>query len=121
MLFFRCFKISNGQSSDQHTSELPERNTPMADHIYTVSSNFPGNRTSRMLDFSTSLTPEGLPLFTQMSRQPKTPTPSRTTSPKRVTIVNPDGTRCLGEQREIKTMSTTTQLMHQLQQKLWTL
>ncbi|QMV80672.1 AC4 [Tomato yellow net virus] len=74
-----------------------------------------------MLDFSTSLTPEGLPVFTQMFRQPKTPTPSRIISPKRVIIVNPDSTRCLAEQRQIKTTSTTTPSMHLLSERLLTL
>nr|AGD98908.1 AC4 [Tomato rugose yellow leaf curl virus] len=74
-----------------------------------------------MLDFSTLLTPEGLPIFTQMSRQPKTPTPSRITSPKRVIFVNPDNTRYVGEQRPIKTMFTTTPSMPEELQRLFRL
>nr|AXU39859.1 AC4 protein [Desmodium leaf distortion virus]AXU39864.1 AC4 protein [Desmodium leaf distortion virus] len=74
-----------------------------------------------MLDFSTSSTQEGLPTFTQMSRLPKTPTPSGITSPKRVIIVNPDNTRCMAEQRQIKTTSTITPSMHLVLQRLLTL
>ncbi|QMV80667.1 AC4 [Tomato golden net virus] len=71
-----------------------------------------------MLDFSTLLTQEGLPIFTQMYRQPKTPMPSRITSPRRVIIVNPDNTRCLAELRPTKTTSITTPSMQDLHQRL---
>ncbi|AOT83457.1 AC4 [Wissadula yellow mosaic virus] len=118
MKLFRCFMPSNGQSSNQHTSESQERNIQTVSHTFTVSSSSPESQISRMLDFSTSLTQEGLPVFTQMYKQPKTPTPSRITSPKRVIIVNPDNTQCLGEQDQIKTTSFTTPSMHQVWAKL---
>ncbi|QCG75876.1 C4 protein [Tomato twisted leaf virus] len=121
MRLLRCFKHSHGQSSNQPTSESQERNTPTVSHISTVSSSSPASQTSRMLGFSTLLTPEGLPLFTQMSRQPKTPMPSRTTSPRRVIIVNPDNTKCLAEQSQIKTTCITTPSMHLVWEKLSTL
>nr|AOT83446.1 AC4 [Wissadula yellow mosaic virus] len=118
MKLFRCFMPSNGQSSNQHISESQERNIQTDSHIFTVSSSYPESRISRMLDFSTSLTQEGLPVFTQMYRQPKTPTPSRITSPKKVIIVNPDSTKCLGEQTQPKTTSFATPSMHQVWAKL---
>nr|QMV80677.1 AC4 [Tomato mosaic severe dwarf virus] len=121
MKLFKCFNPFHGQSSNPHISESPERNIQTGIPISTVSYNSQESRTSRMLDFSTSLTPEGLPVFTQMFRQPKTPTPSRIISPKRVIIVNPDNTRCLGVRRPIKTTSTTTQLMQLVQERLWRL
>ncbi|UFT26573.1 AC4 protein [Desmodium yellow spot virus] len=121
MKLFKCFKPYHGQSSNQPTFESQERNTQTDSHTFTVSSNSPASRTSRMLDFSTSLTPEGLPIFTQMSKLPKTPTPSRITSPKRVIIVNPDNTKCLGEQNQTKTMSTTTPSMQLVLERLLTL
>ncbi|ARM20163.1 AC4 protein [Jacquemontia yellow vein virus] len=121
MKLFRCFNPYHGQLSNPHTSESPERNMPMGSLTYTASSNYRGSPTSRMLDFSTSLTQEGLPIFTQISRQPKTPTPSRITSPKKVIIVNPDCTRCLGEQSQTKTTSTTTLSMHLVRERLSTL
>ncbi|UNA95272.1 AC4 [Euphorbia severe leaf golden mosaic virus] len=118
MKLFNCFNSSHGQSSNQHTSESPERNTPTDSPTFTASYNSPESLTSRMLDFSTSLTPEGLPVFTQMFRQPKTPTPSRITSPKKVIIVRPDDTKCLGVQRQIKTTSTTTPSMQLVRERL---
>ncbi|QHB15495.1 AC4 [Papaya begomovirus 2] len=118
MKLFRCFSSFSGQSSSPRTSESQERNMPMGSLTYTASSNSPENLTSRMLDFSTLLTPEGLPVFTQTSRLPKTPTPSRITSPKRVIIVNPDNIKCLGEQSPAKTTCTTTPLMHQVRERL---
>ncbi|AAB17964.2 AC4 [Cabbage leaf curl virus] len=118
MKLFRCFKPCRGQSSNPHTSESQERNIQTGSPIYTVSSNYQESRTSRMLDFSTSLTPEGLPIFTQTFRQPKTPMPSRITSPKMVIIVNPGSTRCLGVQRQIKTTSTTTPSMRDVWKRL---
>nr|AFD62687.1 AC4 [Tomato rugose yellow leaf curl virus] len=118
MKLFKCFKPFHGQSSSQHMSESQERNTPTDIPISIVSSSYPESRTSRMLDFSTLLTPEGLPIFTQMSRQPKTPTPSRITSPKRVIFVNPDNTGYLGAQRPIKTTFTTTPSMPEELQRL---
>ncbi|UFT26552.1 AC4 protein [Macroptilium mottle virus] len=121
MKLFKCFNVCHGQSSDPHTSESPERNIQTDSHIYTVSSNYQESPTSRMQDFSTSLTPEGLPIFTRTFRQPRTPTPSETTSPKTVIIVNPDNTKCLGEQKRIKTTSTITPLMHLIRQRLLTL
>ncbi|AGI42764.1 AC4 [Abutilon golden mosaic Yucatan virus] len=121
MKLFKCFKPSLGQSSNPHISESHERNIQTGSHTFTVSSSSPASPTSRMLDFSTSLTQEGLPLFTQISRLPKTPTPSRITSPKRVIIVNPDNTRCLAEQRQIRTTFTTTPSMHLVWERLLTL
>nr|AWV91964.1 AC4 protein [Cabbage leaf curl virus] len=114
----RCFNICHGQSSNPHTSESHERNIQTGSHTYTVSSNYQESPTSRMLDFSTSLTPEGLPIFTQTYRQPKTPMPSRITSPKMVIIVNPGNTKCLGVQRQIRTTSTTTPSMQELRKRL---
>nr|AFD62669.1 AC4 [Tomato rugose yellow leaf curl virus] len=119
MKLFKCFKPFHGQSSNQHISESQERNILTDIPISIVSSSYPESLTSRMLDFSTLLTPEGLPIFTQMSRQPKTPTPSRITSPKRVIIVNPDNTKCLGEQRQIKTTYTTTPSMQLVLERLF--
>nr|ABC74534.1 AL4 [Tomato severe leaf curl virus] len=121
MKLLKCFKICHGQSSNQRTYESPERNTQMDFRTSTVSSNSPGSPTSRMLDFSTSLTPEGLPIFIQTHRQPKTPTPSRITSPKKVIIVNPDNTKCLGVQNQTKTTSTTTPSMQLVLERLSTL
>ncbi|QDJ95900.1 AC4 protein [Cucumber chlorotic leaf virus] len=121
MKLFRCFSIFTGQSSNQRISESHERNIPTDSHTYTVSSNYQTNLTSRMLDFSTLLTQEGLPVFTQTYRQPKTPMPSRTTSPKRVIIVNPDSTKCLGVQRPTKTTSTATPSMQEVRERLSTL
>nr|QKV49864.1 AC4 protein [Rhynchosia golden mosaic Sinaloa virus] len=118
MKLFSCFSRYNGQSSNPHTYVSQERNIPMGSLTYTVSSNSQASLTSRMQDFSTSLTPEGLPIFTQTFRQPKTPMPSRITSPKMVIIVNPGNTKCLGVQRQIKTTSTITQLMQQVRQRL---
>ncbi|AEF12624.1 AC4 protein [Chenopodium leaf curl virus] len=121
MKLFSCFNPCLGQSSNLHTSESQERNTQMGSLIYTVSSNSPVSPTSRMLDFSTSLTPEGLPDFTRTSKALKTPTPSRITSPRKVIIVNPDNTKCLGVQRRIKTTCITTLLMQLLRERLSTL
>ncbi|AGI42769.1 AC4 protein [Vigna yellow mosaic virus] len=109
MMLFRCFRVSRGQSSNRHTYEFPERNMQMDSHISTVSFNYPVSPASRMLDFSTSLTPEGLPVFTQTFKQPKIQMQSRITSPKRVIIVNPGSTKCLGQQNRTKTTSTITQ------------
>nr|ALC76568.1 AC4 protein [Rhynchosia golden mosaic Yucatan virus] len=114
----RCFNICHGQSSNPHTSGSQERNIQTGSHTYTASSNFQESPTSRMLDFSTSLTPEGLPIFTQTFRQPKTPMPSRTTSPKMVIIVNPGNTKCLGVQRPIKTTYITTPSMQEVKKRL---
>ncbi|AGK90273.1 AC4 protein [Capraria yellow spot Yucatan virus] len=108
MKLFRCFNLCTGQSSSPYTYESQERNIQTGSPIYTVSSNSPASPTSRMLDFSTLLTPEGLPVFTQISKLPKTPTPSEITSPKRVIIVNPGSIRCLGVPKPIRTTSTTT-------------
>ncbi|AFM38722.1 AC4 protein [Jacquemontia mosaic Yucatan virus] len=105
---WNCFRICHGQSSVQHTSESPERYTLTETPISTSSFNFLENQTSRMNDFSTYLTHQGLPLSTLISKQPKTPTPSRITSPKRVIIVNPDNTRCLGQQEQTRRTYTTT-------------
>nr|ABA26613.1 AC4 [Cabbage leaf curl Jamaica virus] len=118
MKLFRCFKPCHGQSSNPHTSESQERSIQTVPPTYTVSSSFQESPTSRMLDYLTSLTPEGLPIFTQTFRQPKTPMPSRITSPKMVIIVNPGNTRCLGEQRQIKTTSTTTPSMRDVWKRL---
>ncbi|AAD22943.1 AC4 [Bean calico mosaic virus] len=109
MKLFACFKNCHGQSSNQHISESPERNIQMDSLIYTVSFNSQASPTSRMLDFSTLLTQEGLPIFTQTFRQPRTPTQSRTTSPKKVIIVNPGNIRCLAQQNQTRTTYTTTQ------------
>nr|ADX96024.1 AC4 [Squash leaf curl virus] len=107
--FLRCFCISRGQSSNRITLESPERNIPTGLRTYTASFNYLENPTSRMLDyFSTSLTPDGLPDFTRTFRLPKTPTPSRTTSPKKVIIVNPGNIKCLGVQSRTKTTYITT-------------
>ncbi|QCB65755.1 AC4 protein [Tomato chlorotic leaf curl virus] len=121
MKLFRCFKPFHGQSSSQPISGSPERITQTETPISTALFNSPGSPTSRMLDFSTLLTPDGQPLFTQIFRQPKTPMPSRITSPKRVTIVNPDSTRFLGEPKPIRTMSITTPSMQEVFQRLLTL
>nr|WFQ89715.1 MAG: AC4 protein [Squash leaf curl virus] len=119
--FLRCFCISRGRSSNRITLESPERNIPTGLRTYTASFNYLGNPTSRMLDFSTSLTPDGLPDFTQTFRLPKTPTPSRTTSPKKVIIVNPGNIKCLGVQNQTKTTYIITPLMQVEREKLSTL
>nr|AIQ86205.1 AC4 [Squash leaf curl virus]AIQ86304.1 AC4 [Squash leaf curl virus] len=116
--FLRCFCISRGQSSNQITLESPERNIPTGLRTYTASFNYLENPTSRMLDFSTSLTPDGLPDFTRTFRLPKTPTPSRTTSPKKVIIVNPGNIKCLGVQSRTKTTYITTPSMQVVREKL---
>nr|AIQ86025.1 AC4 [Squash leaf curl virus] len=116
--FLRCFCISRGQSSDRITLESPERNIPTGLRTYTASFNYLENPTSRMLDFSTSLTPDGLPDFTRTFRLPKTPTPSRTTSPKKVIIVNPGNIKCLGVQSRTKTTYITTPSMQVVREKL---
>nr|ABB70088.1 AC4 [Squash leaf curl virus] len=119
--FLRCFCISRGRSSNRITLESPERNIPTGLRTYTASFNYLENRTSRMLDFSTSLTPDGLPDFTQTFRLPKTPTPSRTTSPKKVIIVNPGSIKCLGVQSQTKTTYIIMPLMQVVREKLSTL
>nr|AIQ86444.1 AC4 [Squash leaf curl virus] len=116
--FLRCFCISRGQSSNRITLESPERNIPTGLRTYTASFNYLENPTSRMLDFSTSLTPDGLPDFTRTFRLPKTPTPSRTTSPKKVIIVNPGNIKCLGVQSRTKTTYITTPSMQIVREKL---
>nr|AIQ86334.1 AC4 [Squash leaf curl virus] len=116
--FLRCFCISRGQSSNRITLESPERNIPTGLRTYTASFNYLENPTSRMLDFSTSLTPDGLPVFTRTFRLPKTPTPSRTTSPKKVIIVNPGNIKCLGVQSRTKTTYITTPSMQVVREKL---
>nr|AIQ86364.1 AC4 [Squash leaf curl virus] len=116
--FLRCFCISRGQSSNRITLESPERNIPTGLRTYTASFNYLENPTSRMLDFSTSLTPDGLPDFTRTFRLPKTPTPSRTTSPKKVIIVNPGNIKCLGVQSQTKTTYITTPSMQVVREKL---
>nr|QBL97877.1 AC4 [Squash leaf curl virus] len=116
--FLRCFCISRGQSSNRITLESPERNIPTGIRTYTASFNYLENPTSRMLDFSTSLTPDGLPDFTRTFRLPKTPTPSRTTSPKKVIIVNPGNIKCLGVQSRTKTTYITTPSMQVVREKL---
>nr|AIQ86092.1 AC4 [Squash leaf curl virus] len=116
--FLRCFCISRGQSSNRITLESPERNIPTGLRTYTASFNYLENPTSRMLDFSTSLTPDGLPDFTRTFRLPKTPTPSRTTSPKKVIIVNPGNIKCLGVQSRTKTTYITTPSMQVVREKL---
>nr|AIQ85888.1 AC4 [Squash leaf curl virus] len=116
--FLRCFCISRGQSSNRITLESPERNIPTGLRTYTASFNYLVNPTSRMLDFSTSLTPDGLPDFTRTFRLPKTPTPSRTTSPKKVIIVNPGNIKCLGVQSRTKTTYITTPSMQLVREKL---
>ncbi|CAP07294.1 AC4 protein [Euphorbia mosaic Peru virus] len=115
-----CFGTCHGLSSSPRTSESLGNNTPMGSPISTVLFNSPASPISRMLDFSTSLTPDGLPDSIQMSKLQKTPTPSRITSPRRVIIVNPDSTKCLGVPSPIKTMSITTPSMQQLQERLST-
>nr|AIQ86001.1 AC4 [Squash leaf curl virus] len=116
--FLRCFCISRGQSSNRITLESPERNIPTGLRTYTASFNYLENPTSRMLDFSTSLTPDGLPDFTRTFRLPKTPTPSRTTSPKKVIIVNPGNIKCLGVQSRTKTTYIATPSMQVVREKL---
>nr|AIQ85906.1 AC4 [Squash leaf curl virus] len=116
--FLRCFCISRGQSSNRITLESPQRNIPTGLRTYTASFNYLVNPTSRMLDFSTSLTPDGLPDFTRTFRLPKTPTPSRTTSPKKVIIVNPGNIKCLGVQSRTKTTYITTPSMQLVREKL---
>nr|AIQ86487.1 AC4 [Squash leaf curl virus] len=117
--FLRCFCISRGQSSNRITLESPERNIPTGLRTYTASFNYLENPTSRMLEyFSTSLTPDGLPDFTRTFRLPKTPTPSRTTSPKKVIIVNPGNIKCLGVQSRTKTTYITTPSMQVVREKL---
>nr|AGI96972.1 AC4 [Squash leaf curl virus]AIQ86463.1 AC4 [Squash leaf curl virus]AIQ86483.1 AC4 [Squash leaf curl virus] len=116
--FLRCFCISRGQSSNRITLESPERNIPTGLRTYTASFNYLENPTSRMLDFSTSLTPDGLPDFTRTFRLPKTPTPSRTTSPKKVIIVNPGNIKCLGVQSRPKTTYFPTPSMQVVREKL---
>nr|AIQ85971.1 AC4 [Squash leaf curl virus] len=116
--FLRRFCISRGQSSNRITLESPERNIPTGLRTYTASFNYLENPTSRMLDFSTSLTPDGLPDFTRTFRLPKTPTPSRTTSPKKVIIVNPGNIKCLGVQSRTKTTYITTPSMQVVREKL---
>nr|AIQ86239.1 AC4 [Squash leaf curl virus] len=116
--FLRCFCISRGQSSNRITLESPERNIPTGLRTYTASFNYLENPTSRMLDFLTSLTPDGLPDFTRTFRLPKTPTPSRTTSPKKVIIVNPGNIKCLGVQSRTKTTYITTPSMQLVREKL---
>nr|AIQ86495.1 AC4 [Squash leaf curl virus]AIQ86499.1 AC4 [Squash leaf curl virus]AIQ86503.1 AC4 [Squash leaf curl virus] len=117
--FLRCFCISRGQSSNRITLESPERNIPTGLRTYTASFNYLENPTSRMLDyFSTSLTPDGLPDFTRTFRLPKTPAPSRTTSPKKVIIVNPGNIKCLGVQSRTKTTYITTPSMQVVREKL---
>nr|AIQ86006.1 AC4 [Squash leaf curl virus]AIQ86045.1 AC4 [Squash leaf curl virus] len=116
--FLRCFCIYRGQSSNRITLESPERNIPTGLRTYTASFNYLENPTSRMLDFSTSLTPDGLPDFTRTFRLPKTPTPSRTTSPKKVIIVNPGNIKCLGVQSRTKTTYITTPSMQVVREKL---
>nr|AFQ00055.1 AC4 [Squash leaf curl virus] len=116
--FLRCFCISRGQSSNRITLESPERNIPTGLRTYTASFNYLENPTSRMLDFSTSLTPDGLPDFTRTFSLPKTPTPSRTTSPKKVIIVNPGNIKCLGVQSRTKTTYITTPSMQVVREKL---
>nr|AIQ85936.1 AC4 [Squash leaf curl virus] len=116
--FLRCFCISRGQSSNRITLESPERNIPTGLRTYTASFNYLENPTSGMLDFSTSLTPDGLPDFTRTFRLPKTPTPSRTTSPKKVIIVNPGNIKCLGVQSRTKTTYITTPSMQVVREKL---
>nr|ACB32240.1 AL4 [Gene silencing vector pJRTCLCrVA.008]ACB32245.1 AL4 [Gene silencing vector pJRTCLCrVA.009] len=118
MKLFKCFKPYHGQSSNQHIFELPERSTRTDSHTFTVSSNSLESPTSRIRDFSTLLTPEGRPIFTQTYKQPKTPTPSRITSPKTAIVVNPDSSKCLGVQRRIKTTSIITPSMHLVWRKL---
>nr|WFQ89675.1 MAG: AC4 protein [Squash leaf curl virus]WFQ89720.1 MAG: AC4 protein [Squash leaf curl virus]WFQ89725.1 MAG: AC4 protein [Squash leaf curl virus] len=119
--FLRCFCISRGQSSNRITLESPERNIPTGLRTYTASFNYLENPTSRILDFSTSLTPDGLPDFTRTFRLPRTPTPSRTTSPKKVIIVNPGNIKCLGVQSRTKTTYITTPSMQVVREKLSTL
>nr|ABB76204.1 AC4 [Squash mild leaf curl virus] len=121
MKLFRCLSICNGRSSNQHISESHERNIPTGSRTYTASYSYPVRLTSRMLDFSTLLTPEGLPVFTRTFRQPKTPTPSRITSPKKVIIVSPGNIKCLGVQNLAKTTYITTPSMQEVRERLSTL
>nr|ASF23360.1 aC4 [Tomato mild yellow leaf curl Aragua virus] len=121
MNFFKFFKTCLGQSSNRRTSESLERNIAMVPRTYTASSNYLASPTSRMLDFSTSLTPDGLPVFTRTFRLPRTPTPSRITSPKKVIIVSPGNIKCLGVQNQIKTMSIITPSMQEVRERLSTL
>ncbi|AGV02079.1 putative AC4 [Cotton chlorotic spot virus] len=121
MKFFKCFKIYSGESSNRHTSGWPERNTVTETHISTVLSNYQESQTSRMLGFSTLLTPEGLPVFTQTYNRPKTPMPSKITSPKEVIFVNPDNTNHMGVPRPIKMTSTETLSIRELRRRLLTL
>ncbi|AAB18927.1 C4 [Horseradish curly top virus] len=120
MKCFNCFKTSTGQSSNQHISESPPRDTPTEHRTSTALYNFQESPTSRTADFSTLLTPNGVPLSILMSNQPKTPMPSRITSPKKVIIVNPDNTRSLGEQKQTRTPSTTTPSMQEVYERLLT-
>nr|ARV90466.1 AC4 protein [Euphorbia yellow mosaic virus] len=120
MKFCSCFGTCHGLSSSRRTSESLESSTPMGSPISTVLFNSPASPTSRMLGFSTSLTPDGLPNFTQMRNRPRTPTPSKITSPKKVIIVNPANIKCLGVPSPIKMTSTTTSSMQQLQERLST-
>ncbi|ART33329.1 AC4 [Bean leaf crumple virus] len=121
MKLFKCFNICPGRSSNPRTSESPERNIPTGSRTYTALYNYPVSPTSRMLDFSTLLTPDGLPVFTQTFRQPKTPMPSRITSPKRVIIVNPGNIKCLGVPNQIKKSSIITPSMQEVRERLSTL
>ncbi|AFY22649.1 AC4 protein [Corchorus mottle virus] len=118
MKFSKCFKPFHGRSSNQPTSESHERNIPTEIPISTVLYSYQESPTSRMLDFSTLLIPEGQPLFTRTCKLPKTPSPSRTTSPKMVTIVNPDSSKCLGVPKQTRTMSITTPSMQEVFQRL---
>ncbi|ADM64622.2 cell cycle regulator [Spinach severe curly top virus] len=118
MKYFNCFKTFHGQSSNQHTLESPQRDMQMEHHISTVSYNYPESPTSRTADFSTLLTPGGVPITILMSKQPRTPMQSTITSPKKVIIVNPDNTRSLAVQKPIKTTSTTTQLTQEVSKRL---
>nr|AMY16489.1 AC4 protein [Euphorbia mosaic virus] len=121
MRFFRCLNICLGQSSNRRISESQERNIAMGSRTYTASYNYLASPTSRMLDFSTYLTPDGQPVFTRIFKEPKTPTPSRITSPRTAIIVNPGNIRCLGVQSPIKTTYTTTPSMQQVRERLSTL
>nr|AIQ86123.1 AC4 [Squash leaf curl virus] len=116
--FLRSFCISRGQSANRVTLESPERNIPTGLRTYTGSFNYRENPTSRMLDFSTSLTRGGLPDFTRTLRLQKKPTPSRTTSPKKVIIVNPGNIKCLGVHSRTKTTYITTPSMQVVREKL---
>nr|QHB15525.1 AC4 [Begomovirus sp.] len=105
---WNCFRNCHGRSSVRHTSVSPERYTLTETHISTYLSNSLESPTSRTRDFSTYLTPQGLPISTLISSRPETPTPSRITSPKTAIIVNPDNTRCLGRQEQTKRTCITT-------------